>query len=58
MKDNGIIFDEEEIQQLVGVLIEELIGEKACTKSTGIQYRDMRRLLDRQKGLAAALATR
>lgn len=59
MKENGVIFDEEQIRQLVGVLIEECIGRKHyCSESTRIAYKDMKRLLDKQKGLAAAIGGR
>lgn len=58
MTENGVIFDDDEIRQLVGVLIEECIGPGKCTSSTKIEYQDMRRLLDNQRGLAESLASR
>ena len=60
MKENGVIFDEGEIRQLVSVLIEECLGRevKGCPKGITIEYADIRRLLDQEKGLAAALAAR
>jgi len=57
VKDNGIIFDEDEVRQLAGVLIEELVGPGVkCSRSVKISYKDMRRLLDLERGLAAAIA--
>ncbi len=58
MSDNGVIFDEAEIQQMVGVLIEECVGEKACDKEVQLTYQDIRSLLDKEDGVAATLAAR
>ena len=59
MKENGVIFDEAEIGQLVGVLIEECVGPNVgCTKGVAIEYSDVRGLLDKQESLAESLAAR
>ena len=59
MKENGVIFDEAEIGQLVGVLIEECVGPNVkCTKSVAIEYKDVRALLDKEESLAESLAAR
>ncbi len=59
MRDNGVIFDEEEIRNLAAVLIEESGG--GCAEKgggRGITYKEMRDMLDRQSGLASAMASR
>ncbi len=59
MRENGVIFDEAEIGQMAGVLIEECVGaEVRCDRSLQITFGDMRKLLDKERGLASALASR
>ena len=57
MKENGVIFDEDEITQLVQVLMNESLadGRKCCQ---GLSYLDMKSLLDKGNGLATTLALR
>ena len=58
--DNGIIFDEREIRQLVEVVIEECKGRK-CSNSqedVNVSYIEMKVLLEKQAGLAVAIGTR
>ena len=56
MKENGVIFDEYEITQLVQVLMDESLAEgRKCQE---LNYKDMKNLLDQGNGLATALALR
>ena len=55
MKENGVIFDEAEITQLVQVLLDESFSRKTCQ---GLNYVDMKAMLDTGNGLATALALR
>ena len=55
MKENGVIFDQDEIEQLVKVLIDEVVTDK---KRGGITYEDMKKLLGMERNLATALASR
>lgn len=49
IKESGIAFDEDEVNQLVGVMFEK-------TDNCFITYGDMQKLLDDQEGLGEALA--
>ena len=61
--DNGIIFDEKEIRQLVEVVIEECKSSKISNKycpmgDVNVSYLEMKALLEKQAGLAVAIGTR
>ena len=58
--DNGIIFDELEIRQLVEVVIEECKGRKCSNtqEDVNVSYIEMKALLENQAGLAVAIGTR
>ncbi len=64
MQENGVIFDEEQIQQLVHVIMEDCRSagrrrrEKKEAVAEGITYTDMRALMAKEKGLAGAIAAR
>ena len=62
VKDNGIIFDEKEIRQLVDVMIEECkdskVSHNCSNDDVTITYLEMKSLLEKQSGLAAAIGTR
>jgi hypothetical protein len=60
MKENGIIFDDEQIEQLVQVLMEEsMAGNKNKANDVdGVTYTGMRALMEKEKGLAAAIGGR
>ena len=62
VKDNGIIFDEQEIRQLVEVVIEECkngkVAKDDCLGDVTISYLEMKALLEKQAGLAVAIGTR
>ena len=58
--DNGVIFDEKEIGQLVEVVIEECkSSNKYCPMGdVNVSYLEMKALLEKQAGLAVAIGTR
>lgn len=62
VKDNGIIFDEKEIRQLVDVVVKECkdsnVSHNCSTDDVTITYLEMKALLEKQPGLAAAIGTR
>ena len=58
--DNGIIFDEQEIRQLVDVVIEECKRSKEypAKEEINVTYSEMKALMEKQSGLAVAIGTR